>query len=439
MSSFCNCTDLNRITGIVDALVKENAEEKAHLANQWWVIVLAYSFVILPWGFLFNWDFITEQWRTMKETRLLSGIHLAVAILPMPFIMYYAHLQQRSQDHKEMMTAVVAILTSMYHVLRTIWGIFQLKSFTKWCSVLRKRMGKMNMDTLMDLDSIEGDDADSSNSIRSEGILEDLENMRVNNTIVDNELGGTDLNVNLGIVGGNPRKWEWIKTGQSQLCTVRWSGAFLSAFGEFWYGRREREIVEELFANCPASLRLLESLTFPVRKRKLCFRYIECTKSGPYNSEPEIDQSSKNKLNKIPNSFKTRKRELENLMGSFPSDGNDLVDFRHVEMRLVCGLQLAECMDDEAFDSLVHYNTKLYEQVPHNSSEWSLLLWKNRELSAALNPGLMEKTCVPPFPWRNLTVPVWDSSTNWRVLQASVHSQRGKYTSGKVDPCSTTG
>jgi len=145
MVGVCNCTDFNRIAQIVDELVKEAAEEKAHLANQWWVVVLAYTFVILPWGLLYNIDFISEKWRTVHRTRFLGWVHMTFAIAPMPFIIYYAHLQQSSEDYKEMMAAVIAILMSLYHVLRTAWGLIQLASFSQWCSVLVQRMWRMGM------------------------------------------------------------------------------------------------------------------------------------------------------------------------------------------------------------------------------------------------------------------------------------------------------
>lgn len=68
----------------------------------------------------------------------------------MPFIIFYAHLQQISQDYKKIMTAVVAIFMSLYHVMRSCWGLIQVDNFSKWCSALIDRMLRMKM--IFDMD-----------------------------------------------------------------------------------------------------------------------------------------------------------------------------------------------------------------------------------------------------------------------------------------------
>lgn len=62
--------------------------------------------------------------------------------------------------------------------------------------------------------------------------------LRVNNTMFDNELDGTDMT--LKIIIGNPQ-WrtprDFLNMEDKQLCAVRWSRSFLSSFGEYWSGQ----------------------------------------------------------------------------------------------------------------------------------------------------------------------------------------------------------
>ena len=85
-------------------------------------------------------DFISEKWRTVLHTRHLGYLHLALTIIPLPYIMFYAHLQQIAYDYKEMMAAVVVILMAIYHIIRTIWGLMQLDAYHIWCEDMAKRM-----------------------------------------------------------------------------------------------------------------------------------------------------------------------------------------------------------------------------------------------------------------------------------------------------------
>ena len=109
------------------------------------IIVAAYLVVIFPWGVIQNIDFISEKWRTVRHTRHLGYFHLALSIVPLPYIIFYAHLQRISSDFKEMMTAVVVILMAIYHTFRTIWGLLQLDAYKMWCTDLMKRMLGLKM------------------------------------------------------------------------------------------------------------------------------------------------------------------------------------------------------------------------------------------------------------------------------------------------------
>lgn len=109
------------------------------------IVILAYLIVIFPWGITQNVDFISDKWRTIRHTLHLGYLHLAFSIVPLPYIIFYAHLQRISGDYKEMMTAVVVILMSIYHMKRTVWGLMQLNEYHTWCVDLMERLIKLDL------------------------------------------------------------------------------------------------------------------------------------------------------------------------------------------------------------------------------------------------------------------------------------------------------
>lgn len=55
--------------------------------------------------------------------------------MPLIIVIAYFYNQARfSGDYKEMMTAIAAVLVSIYHLARTVWGLVQLYWFRKWCA-----------------------------------------------------------------------------------------------------------------------------------------------------------------------------------------------------------------------------------------------------------------------------------------------------------------
>lgn len=92
-----------------------------------------------------NVDFISDKWRTIRHTRHLGKVHFIFTIIPLPCIVFYAHLQRLSGDFKEMMTSVVVILMAIYHILRTSMGLMQLNAYHARCKDLMKRMLTLKM------------------------------------------------------------------------------------------------------------------------------------------------------------------------------------------------------------------------------------------------------------------------------------------------------
>lgn len=109
----------------------------------------------------------------------------------MLYIVFYAHLQRIAKDYKEMMAAVIGILYCGYHIARTIWGLVQLYAFSSWCRYLLERMRLLRMISYNKFVDGFGDDVHDW-----DGLMKQMcKFFKVNNTIVDNEFGGTDLAV----------------------------------------------------------------------------------------------------------------------------------------------------------------------------------------------------------------------------------------------------
>lgn len=232
------------------------------------VIITAYLVVIFPWGLVENVDFTTEKWRTVQHTRHLGYLHLTLSIVPVPYIMFYVHLQQISSDYKEMMAAVFVIHMAMYHISRTIWGLLQLDAYHMWCKDLMERMLILKMVRAEEWDkklwraeeeTWEKIKHSVSNIFKikseylygmgldlfqrrnrlvdeSDQVTKKMDRMlKVNNEMVDNELGGTDLAVSIDWKKvGRRRPSEWLRTGEAELFTARWCTAFLCEFGHYW-------------------------------------------------------------------------------------------------------------------------------------------------------------------------------------------------------------
>jgi len=130
----------------------------------------------------------------------------------------------------------------------------------------------------------------------------------------------------------------------------------------------------------------------------------------PYGSNLDLPE-----LHEASEWLNHRKRELENIMGSFPTS-EMFNSFGRQSIALVTALLYAQCIDEDIFDSLIDYESGF--TVPPRYLGWEFLLWQNGELPNDCESNFMG-TSLPPFPWGKLLVPLWDKCTNWRVLQAS--------------------
>lgn len=224
--------------------------------------------------------------------------------------------------------------------------------------------------------------------------------MKAKSDVPEDESTGTDF-----ATKSEMKRAGFLTIREKELSAVRWSGAFLSSFGEYWNGLKHEK--------CEESLYFLEHVVFPVDGRNMNLSTLKWKAGGPYSSSLDLAY-----LGFTPAWLKYRKRELENLMSGFSATG-DRQKHRTPEIVLVPALLYAQSIGQLTFDSIFAYHSKF--TCPPGNNGWSLLLWQRRELNSDFEKGLMNLLALPPFPFRKLMVPLWDKCTNWRVLQASVH------------------
>ncbi|CDF35958.1 unnamed protein product [Chondrus crispus] len=102
-----------------------------HLAENTIIVLLAYTAAFLPWTALTTFDFISAKWRRVRDVRIAGYVNLVLALVPAFYILFYMVVQS-NVDQKEMFTALVAMLFALLHVVRTLWGLWQLQLFVKW-------------------------------------------------------------------------------------------------------------------------------------------------------------------------------------------------------------------------------------------------------------------------------------------------------------------
>ncbi|PXF47042.1 Cytochrome c oxidase assembly factor 7 [Gracilariopsis chorda] len=102
------------------------------LAESFWFIVSAYMAAFVPWTIIANKDFISEKWKTVRNTRHAGYHNMFWSIIPFFYVIVYCIVQGLSGDYKETCAAVVATLFALLHMFRTLWGLWQLRSFRIW-------------------------------------------------------------------------------------------------------------------------------------------------------------------------------------------------------------------------------------------------------------------------------------------------------------------
>ncbi len=389
-----------------------------------------------------NIDFISEKWRTVGRTRRLAYIHLASFAFPILYVATYAEAQRRAGDSKELGAALAALMFNTIQLARTFIGIVQLNAFVQWC-----KHGVECIRALLGADEEgdeRGEDAESADN------MEDVEeNVKLNNGIVDNELGGRDVTVLPSlhklwneIRRGEFRPSSWLVTDQPGLSTVRWCGAFLCGLGNYWSVDKNNwggadEILAAFFSKEHNEMReTLQNVTWNVGASNddtevVSIAELENMDQNDLSGEtitaygtPLCHYNLCNTSTVDSFSF-----EFDSLVGSYPASGGnydsgnrkkvDAVGLAHsVLLAKQFGVDKLKAIRTyyERYrlptDKTLHKAFKLYlqqlgKQLPNDSKMWLMFQYPYWQ--------------IPIFPYRMQMVSLWDEDTNWRVLQISAH------------------
>lgn len=106
----------------------------ADLSDNVAVVLIAYICVFVPWTAVASLDFISAQWKSVRDSRHDAQFHLFLVIGPTFYIMFYFAVQASAEDYKEMSAAIVGLICSLHHLVRTVWAIAQLSAFRSWAA-----------------------------------------------------------------------------------------------------------------------------------------------------------------------------------------------------------------------------------------------------------------------------------------------------------------
>lgn len=380
----------------------------AHLADDKRLVVAAYVCAFIPWGFLYASDFISPNWRTVRKTRLLAALHLLVSVPPMSVVIFYSVVQNMKGDYKEMMAAILALVFSLYHVARTIFGLIQVHSFMRWCIEARCCMTDIGM----------------KNNVNQSSDLA----LMVNNTLVDNELSDTEIIVRPSILRKilelgwwNPLNW-WT-TKSPALCTLRWTGSFLCTYGIPWRSSMKSETLKDLFSCARQSLSTLLFVTFESNQGN--------DNIAPFSLALEFLTSRGISLigvayntvirNYVPDkTFKDRRHQFNSLVSTYKAS-NDLDNNRNnLILELVDSVSMAKHLGGKRLTEIRQSSEAfVFPTKKMRQKAWKFLLAQCGELHSRTSKSNQNPESVPEFPWKRLMSPLWDIDKNWRVLQAT--------------------
>ena len=421
------------MSNATSALTEMPVDRLADIADNRIFVIGAYFFAFAPWGLISSIDFLSEKWRSIQHTRNLVRMHIICSILPVFYVAVYAEAQRRNGDFKEYGAALVALFFNLWHFIRTLFGNVQVDAFLKWAR---------NLADCMKAIRFEWDDVGDPDSNAKDKPIESV--LKVNNSVVDNELGGTDVTVKIlwAKVGSDLRRGrfrpsDWLKTNDVWLATVRWCAAWLCSMGRDWCTGVNSEILKKFFSEDWSILfTYLDCTTWKIEDQE---KKIETTYSIAQFSQ-EIKHSSKETTRgafnaSIPLSYEERyasyayEFEFNNVCSSFPTDKHDQWNStRHeVSVAFVECMLLANYMGPEKLRQIKSY----FERLCFDTNElWvnaiKLLLEQVHHShlidDSDLSVMFQDLHKMPIFPCRLQMIRLWDTCSNRRVLQASVHN-----------------
>lgn len=418
----------------------------AALADHPGIVVVAYFAAFFPWGVLQGLDFISPRWHKVRNIRRKGYFHLAVSIPPLGYVLFYSHVQRMSGDYKEMSAAIAAAVLTLIHILRTMWGLFQLQAFKAWCTRALMCMERMGCYML-------------ESRIHGEVYLDTVRRqvdylMRVNETLIDNEFWEADLPMTVtaptfgwargikDLFHGKTEDWLFCMTSVS--CNVRWLASFLCQFGVKWSGTCPLDNLEpfsapaarliqvqaflQVTANIEGSAkppgvegRVLELHSFLQPLHHFLFRLVPDMKPKVFAYSVPLEKGSVFQIAK-------QKFNFDDALNNYDIKALDHMKLDEENETVVKSLSLTSVQTfmallDEQREDWGEYRehveeSPLWGEMQSSSVPVSIVLAQlglpaSSELDAVLN-GL-------PIPKTLCSALLWGQQTNRCLLQASVH------------------
>lgn len=188
------------------------------LAGKLYLVLLAYIGAFLPWAVVSAYDYINSEWKTVRMTRHYGIINLASTIFPLLIVIFYTIVQAAAAEYTEMSNAIVAICFILLHIIRTLWGLWQLHIFRTWVENSIINLRKIGIHP-----SLPNYKPDTPVSVLSDNIL-------VNETIIDNQIMHALPRCRLNFRNIIPRQ----EPLQPIHVWLRWSTAFVAQLMTDW-------------------------------------------------------------------------------------------------------------------------------------------------------------------------------------------------------------
>ncbi len=275
------------------------------------------------------------------------------------------------------------------------------------------------------------------------------EKIKVNNTVIDNELGGREVTVSPSWkkMWGGMKKYSftpssWLQTDRVMLSTVRWSGAFLCGMGGHWgvneYSHRgQAEILETFFSREMELLRdPLQLVEWNIESENGSCEILSIDGLNKQDGYVELagEMSMAYGTSFVPYlvehtwNVDLYSFDFNNLVSSYRANENQILrEYREsVQVGLAHSIVVAKHLGFEKLKQIRRYYDQHHVLVGRIRKDAFKLLSEQANC-LILDDDLIWKMfesielLIPLFPYRMQAVALWEEATNRRVLQASAH------------------
>lgn len=119
----------NAVIGSGGEFICQHVRNSSYLGENMWVILAAYFIAVTPKLYMSWVDFISKDYKSIKETRRVGYIRLAILFPCLAYLAMYLYLQAEVQNPSEVSMSAVALFYNAGHFLITLRGLWLLSSY----------------------------------------------------------------------------------------------------------------------------------------------------------------------------------------------------------------------------------------------------------------------------------------------------------------------